>query len=187
MQSGRCIAAAICFACLTTGCESAAQKCAKARDAAGAGWTAYVETLEHVRAGAMAAQRDGQQGLSGEVEPRLAPIAQKVADSRYPRSSEAWLRAYRIAYGDACARDTECSGLKTQVADAKGTIEDFADRVPLARAALQAVSGDVEAAKLAAKAAIPHPEFPQLKEAQGLTQVMYERCKDVPAGKPAAK
>src|SRR4051812_4437389 len=111
----------VCLACAATGCETEAQKCAKARDAASAGWTTYVQALEHARAGAVAAQRDGQQGLSGDVEPRLAPIAQKVADSRYPRSSEAWLRAYRIAYEDACVHDTECNGLRTQVADAKGT------------------------------------------------------------------
>lgn len=173
-----------CIVALLAGCESAAQKCEKARAAATAGWTAYADALQHARMGAAAAQRDAQQGLSSEVEPRLAPLAQKVADSKYPRSSEAWLRAYRIAYEDACSRDTECDGLKNQLAEAKGTIEDFADRVPLARAAQAAMRGDVEAAKLAAKAAIPHPEFPQLKEAQQLTQTMYERCKDVPAAKP---
>lgn len=172
-----------CIAALAAGCETAAQKCAKARDAATAGWTRYADSLEHARAGAGAAQKDAQQGLSAEVEPRLAPIAQKVADGKYPRSSEAWLRAYRIAYEDACTKDTECDGLKNQLAEAKGTIEDFADRVPLARAAQRAMNGDLEAAKLAAKAAIPHPEFPQLKEAQQLTQTMVERCKAVPATK----
>jgi hypothetical protein len=174
-----------CIAALAAGCETAAQKCAKAREAASAGWTVYADVLERARAGAAAAQKDAQQGLSGEVEPRLAPLAQKVADSKYPRSSEAWLRAYRIAYEDICTHDTECDGLKNQLAEAKGTIEDFADRMPLARAAQRAMSGDVEAAKVAAKAAIPHPEFPQLKEAQQLTETMYERCKGVPAAKPS--
>jgi hypothetical protein len=179
------VVALFCIAALAVGCESAAQKCAKAREAATASWTAYADVLERARMGATAAQKDAQQGLSAEVEPRLAPIAQKVADGKYPRSSEAWLRAYRIAYEDVCTHDTECDGLKNQLAEAKGTIDDFADRVPLARAAQRAMSGDPEAAKLAAKAAVPHPEFPQLKEAQQLTQTMYERCKDVPAPKPS--
>jgi hypothetical protein len=175
-----------CIAVLLAGCESAAQKCAKARAAATAGWAGYAGKLERTRAGAVAAQKDAQQGLTADVEPRLAPLAQKAADAKYPRSSEAWLRAYRIAYEDICARDTECDGLKNQVADAKATIEDFADRVPLARAAQRAMSGDLEAAKLASKAVVPHPEFPQLKEAQQLTQQMIERCKDVPPAKPSA-
>jgi hypothetical protein len=182
----RHIAVLVCICALASGCETAAQKCAKAREAATAGWTGYADALQRARTGASAAQKDAQQGLSAQVEPRLAPIAQKVADGKYPRSSEAWLRAYRIAYEEACSQDTECDGLKNQLAEAKGTIEDFADRVPLARAAQRAMSGDLEAAKLAAKAAIPHPEFPQLKEAQQLTQTMYERCKSVPATKPAA-
>jgi hypothetical protein len=179
------LAALSCIAALAAGCETAAQKCAKAREAATSEWAAYGDALERARMGAAAAQKDAQQGLSAEVEPRLAPIAQKIADSKYPRSSEAWLRAYRIAYEDTCTHDTECDGLKNQLAEAKGTIEDFADRVPLARAAQRAMSGDVEAAKVAANAAIPHPEFPQLKEAQQLTHTMYERCKDVPAAKPS--
>jgi hypothetical protein len=175
-----------CITLLLAGCESAAQKCAKAREAAAAGWAGYADKLERTRAGAVAAQKDGQQGLTTDVEPRLAPLAQKAADAKYPRSSEAWLRAYRIAYEDICARDTECDGLKNQVADAKGTIEDFADRVPLARAAQRAMGGDLEAARLASKAVVPHPEFPQLKEAQQLTQTMYERCEAVPTAKPSA-
>jgi hypothetical protein len=169
---------------LAMGCETAAQKCAKARDAAGVGWAGYVETLEQAHSTASNAQRDAEQKLTVEVEPRLGVIATQTADGKYPRSSGAWLRAYRIAYEDLCGRDQQCKALRGQSSDAKSTIEDLADREPLARAAMRAMSGDVEAAKAAAKAAVPHPEFPQLRQAQQLAQVVYERCKDVSPAKP---
>jgi hypothetical protein len=172
---------------LAGGCETAAQKCGKARDAAGAAWATYIEALAQARTAADNAQRDAQARLTGEIEPRLAPIAQQAADVKYPRSSEAWLRAYRIAYEDACARDQECNRLRDQATDARSTLEDFADRVPLAQAAMRAQNDDVEAAKRAASVVPLHPEYVQLKQAQQLSQVAYERCKDVPAHKAGAK
>jgi hypothetical protein len=182
----RRLAAALICCCLlaASGCESKAQKCEKARVAAESAWGTYVQALEQARASARSTQADARSKLGGDVEHRLAPGAQKVADGRYPRSSEAWLRAYRTAYEDACAKDDECNGLRQKSADAKILLDDFVDRVPLAQAAQRAASGDVQAAKAAAKAVIVHPEFPQWKQAQALTLASYELCKDLPPPKP---
>ncbi len=165
------------LACL--GCESAQHKCDTARAAAEKAWTGYVQALEHAHAAALAAQSAAQAKLSSEVEHRLAPAAQKLADARYDRSSGAWLRAYQSAYHEACERDAECAALNQKNAEAKATIEDLSDRLVLARAARDAATGDSQAARTAAAAVIVHPEYPQLKQAQQLESAAYERCHDL--------
>ncbi|MFI5309549.1 MAG: hypothetical protein ACHQ53_19490 [Polyangiales bacterium] len=174
---------AMCCALLALGtgaCKSAAQKCAEARAAAHTGWNAYVTALEGAQKAALQAQSESHRKLSSEIEHRLGPAVQKLADARYPRSSSAWLRAYQSAYHDACARDPECSALTERGIQAKATLDDFRDRLPLAKAALEASDGAAETASSAAKAAIVHPDYPQLKKAQLLSATAYQRCKDLP-------
>jgi hypothetical protein len=158
------------------GCESVQQKCDKARAAATAGWTGYVEALQKARAAAVAVQSETHQKLSHDVELRLSPAAQKLADGRYDRSSEAWRRAHEAALNDACKHDSECSTLKQRNGDAQRTIADLDERLPLARAARAALELGPQQAKQAAQAAIVHPEFPLLKQAQSATAAVYELC-----------
>jgi hypothetical protein len=165
--------------CVASGCESAQQKCDKARNAAEAAWSGYVEALERVHKNALATQREAHGKLSGDIEHRLAPAAQKLADARYDRNNSAWLRAYQSSYHDACARDPECSSLTQRKIEAKATIDDLVDRLSLARAAHEAALGEAEKAKAAAAATIVDPKFPQLKQAQQLSAVAYEKCKAV--------
>jgi hypothetical protein len=174
-------------ACLvvSAGCENAAEKCAKARDAAAAAWTSYVQAIEQGIKAAREAHAQAQHALTGAIEQRLTPGAQKVADGRYPRSSEAWLRAYRTAYEDACAKDSECNRRRQQSSDAKIAVEDLADRLPHAQAALAAARSDAEQARQAAKAVVGHPEFAQYQQAQTLSIAAYKACQAVVAP-PAA-
>lgn len=162
------------------GCESAEAKCGKARDAAAGAWTEYVTALERARAGAEVAQGDAHEKLSRDVELRLSPGAQKVADGRYDRSSAAWARAHEIALSDACARDNECRTLKRKNADARASMADLDERLPLARAALQAARGPADEAAKSAAATLVHPEYPQLKRARELTAQVAELCEDIP-------
>lgn len=162
------------------GCESDEEKCRKARAAATAEWTAYVAALDGARAQAVETQRQAHATLSHEIEQRLSPEAQRIADGRYARSDGAWVRAHTIAMNEACQRDAQCSDLKRRNAEATASIADLDERLPLARAALEAARGPAEAAKRAAEAAIIHPEYPQLKRAQQLTAAAAELCGDRP-------
>jgi hypothetical protein len=182
-------AALLAAALLAGGCESAEEKCGKARGAAAAAWNAYVGQLEQAQAAAKKAQIEANQKLGGEVERRLSPGAQKLADSRYERSDEAWVRAHRAALNEACRQDAECSRLNESNAQAGVTLADLDERLPLARAARDAVVGtgatrsvvDWPAVTKAAADVILHPEYPALKQAQELTRELPERCAGVGA------
>jgi len=165
---------------LLAGCESAQEKCAKARSAAHDGWAAYVSALEAVRDATTKTQADVHHKLTTVVEPRLMPEAQKLADSRYDRSTEAWLRASKTAFTELCAKDAECSGLRDQRVQANAALEDVNERLPLAIAARDATRREVSAAESASKAAIIDPERPALKAAQQLTLALAEQCEGVP-------
>jgi hypothetical protein len=167
----------------TGGCQSARQKCDEARTAAQGVWAGYVAALERAHAAALQTRGDSRAKLEGDVERRLAPGAQNSADSRYDRSSSAWLRAYQSAYHDACTADAECAGLTQKNIDAKAAVEDLDERLGLARAARDAAGGDLQRAATAAAAVIVHPEYPQLKQAQLLTRTMQDRCKGLPPPK----
>src|SRR5262249_28986491 len=128
-----------CAGALLGGGESAAGKCDKARAAATTAWDAYLAGLQKARAAAAPAPRDSQAKLSGEVEPRLSPAAEKSADSRYPRSSDAWGRAQAFALHEACIKDAACSAQKRRHTDAQQALTDLDERLPLARAAAAAI------------------------------------------------
>jgi hypothetical protein len=176
-----------CICAAATGCGSSEAECRKARDAAAEAWTAYVGALERARASADATQSEAHRKLSREVELRLSPGAQKVADGRYPRSSEAWARAHTIALNDACAKDAECSSLKRRNGEAQRLITDLDERLPLARAAQAAVRDRADQVSTTAAATLPHPEYPQLQQARALTVAAAEACEDIPpAGETTA-
>jgi hypothetical protein len=168
---------------LLLGCESAEHKCATARSAALDEWNGYVQLLETARAKAAAVQRDSGVKLSGPIDKRLLPIAQQRANAKYNPGSEAWLRASQIALNDLCAADHECKTAKDDVAQAKSDIEDLDERLGLARAARDAARGDIANASKAASAAILHPEYPQLKQAQAKVAVLTELCAGLPVPK----
>lgn len=170
----------MCACAAAYGCESAEEKCRKVRDDANSALQDYVAALERARSAAAATQSETHAKLTGEVEPRLSPAAQKAADSRYDRSSEAWARAHTIALNDACAKDAECRALKRKNADARTLLADLDERLPLARAAQTAAGATAEEAAKAAAATIVHPEYPQLKRARELAAQAVELCKDVP-------
>jgi hypothetical protein len=161
---------------LAGGCESAEQKCAAARGAALSEWNGYVQVLEQAHAKALASQKNAAQQLREDADKRLMPIAQQRADARYPRSSEAWLRASKSAYNDLCAADASCSAQKRQSFEAGVALGDLDERLVLARAARDAMRGDTQQASQASAAAILHPEYPQLKQAQALVTELRERC-----------
>ena len=166
--------------CLLAGCQSAAEKCSKARDAAHAGWAAYVGALEAVRAATVKTQADVHHQMTSVVEPRLMPEAQKIADTRYDRSAEAWLRASKTAFTELCGKDTECNTLREQRMQANATLGDMDERLPLAVAARDAQRAAVAAALEASKGAVIDPERPALKAAQQLTLALAEQCEGVP-------
>jgi hypothetical protein len=173
--------------CLVLGCKSRQQRCDEAREAAIHAWVGYTEALESARQKALTTQRDARAKLSGEIEPRLAPAAQKLADGRYDHSNSAWLRAYQSAYHEACAKDAECARLTHDSAEATTALEDLQERLVLARAAREIATGDPARAQKASQAVIVHPEYPQLKLAQQLTETTYKLCTDQtakPQGKP---
>ena len=167
---------------MLAGCESAAVKCQKGRDAAHAAWAAYVSELEGARDAATKTQADIHSRLNGVVEPRSMPEAQKAADARYDRSAEAWLRASKTAFIELCGKDSECSGLRDQRVQSNATLEDVKERLPLALAARDATRRELDAALGASKAAIIDPERPRLKTAQQLTLALAEVCEGVPPG-----
>jgi hypothetical protein len=180
------IAAAALGLAFVAGCESAEQKCANARNAALADWSAYVQTLEQARAKALEVQKTAAIKLSEDVDKRLLPVAQHAADRRYPRSSEAWLRASKSAYNDLCAADSECSAQKHQSFEAGVALEELDERLVLARAARDAMPGDTDGASRASAAALLHPEYPQLKQAQARVVELRERCQGLPAARDEA-
>lgn len=163
--------------CTLCACKSVEQKCDEARAAAQNAWEGYTGALERARNAALGTQREAHAKLSREVEQRLAPAAQKLADGRYDRSNGAWLRAYQSAYHEACVKDGECNKLTHDNAEATAALEDLAERLVLARAAREAGGGEVARAQEASKAVIVHPEYPQLKLAQQLTQTAFDNCK----------
>jgi hypothetical protein len=186
LHARRCLAslAAVLCALAAAGCQSAEQECHEARTAAEAEWSGYVQALDQVRATAAATRERNQRRLTLDVRRRLYPQSEKRADAHYNRSDSAWLRAQQKAFQELCNQDRECSGLEHENHEASATIADLDERLPLARAALSALDGDPEQAQRAAKAAIIHPEYPQLKQAQTLSGEARERCADV---KPAAE
>ena len=165
---------------MLAGCESAAVKCQKGRDAAHAAWAAYISELEATRDVATKTQVDVHSRLNGVVEPRLMPEAQKAADARYDRSAEAWLRASKTAFTELCGKDTECNTLREQRMQANATLGDMDERLPLAVAARDAQRAAVAAALEASKGAVIDPERPALKAAQQLTLALAEQCEGVP-------
>jgi hypothetical protein len=177
------IALATCTAMLlASGCARHADTCGDARRAAGNAWKAYFAALERSRQSAASAQHDARERLDGDLQQRLAPTAQQRADEHYPRDSAGWSRAYRSAYDDACTKDDECRSWKEANAAAEATLGALDSRMPLARTALQAVSGDLKQAIAAARALPPDLEFPQLEQAQQLT---LAAARDCPATGPA--
>lgn len=170
--------------CLLAGCESAVEKCKKARAAAHDGWATYVGALEGVRDATTKTQASAHQHMTTVVEPRLMPEAQKLADTRYDRSAEAWLRASKTAFTDLCGKDPECSALRDQRMQANATLEDVNERLPLAMAARDATRRELDAALSTSKAAIIDPERPALKAAQQLTLALAEQCEGVPLEAP---
>jgi hypothetical protein len=175
------ITAAAILCAPAAGCGDAVEKCRGARESAALAWTEYVAALERARGLAQATQVDANDKLSGEVELRLSPVAQKQADARYDRSSEAWSRAHTIALNDACARDAECSALRRRNAEAKNAMADLDERLPAARAAQAAARGPVDEAARTSAAVLGHPEYPQLAKAKELGANAAELCADVPA------
>lgn len=169
-----------CLWCLAVGCESAEHKCASARSAALDGWNGYIQSLEAARAKAVEVQRDSGIKLTAMLDKRLLPAAQQRATSRYNPGSEAWLRASQIALNDLCAQDKECKAAKDASAQAVSDIDDLDERLVLVRAARDAARGDSAAASKAASAAILHPEYPQLKQAQARVVELQERCAGLP-------
>jgi hypothetical protein len=168
---------------LLLGCETAEHKCATARSAALDEWSNYVRLLETARAKAAQVQRDSGIKLSGPIDKRLLPIAQQRATAKYNAGSEAWLRASQIALNDLCAADSECKTAKENAAQAKSDIDDLDERLGLARAARDAARADVASASKASSAAIIHPEYPQLKQAQAKVAVVAELCAGLPVPK----
>ena len=161
---------------LLLGCASAEEKCEAARGAALAEWNGYVQALEQERATAVAERKNARLQLTDDVDKRLMPLAQQRADARYPRSSEAWLRANKSAYHDLCTADEVCRTQKERELQAGDTLRDLDERLVLARAARDAARGDVDGASRASAAAILHPEYPQLKQAQARVAELRERC-----------
>jgi hypothetical protein len=165
---------------LGAACESAEAKCLAARGAAVGEWNGYVLALEQARARALEVQKTAALALRDDIDRRLLPVAQQRADARYPRSSEAWLRASKSAYNDLCSADGECSIQKRKNLEAGAEISDLDERLALARFARDAADGDVESAARASAAAILHPEYPQLKQAQARVGALRERCDQQP-------
>jgi hypothetical protein len=166
--------------CAAAACGDEVEKCRKARESAAQAWTEYVAALEGARGHAQVTQVDANDKLSGEVELRLSPLAQKQADARYDRSSEAWGRAHAIALHEACGKDAECNALKRRNAEAKNAMADLDERLPLARAAQAAASGPAAEAARSSAGVLVHPEYPQLAKAQQLGAEAAELCADVP-------
>jgi hypothetical protein len=171
---------------LGTACESAEAKCLAERGAAVGEWNGYILALEQARARALEAQTTAAIKLRDDIDKRLLPVAQQRADGRYPRSSEAWLRASKSAYNDLCAADREGSVQKRNSLEAEVELGDVDERLALARLARDAADGDVEAAARASAAAILHPEYPQLKQAQARVSELRERCQQQPAERDEA-
>jgi hypothetical protein len=115
------------------------------------------------------------------------PAAQKVADSRYDRSAEAWLRASKTAFIELCGKDAECSAQRDQRVQAVATLDDVKDRLPLAIAARDATRGEVSLSIAASKAAIIDPERPELKASQQLTAALVEPCAGVALAEPSGQ
>lgn len=169
---------------LAGGCGRKAEKCQEAREASATAWQRYAQAMEQGVKTARANQSQAQ-AQSGAVEKRLAPAVQKVADSRYPRSSSAWLLAYQTAYEDACKKDAECKQLRELANGAKVTLGYLADRIPRAHAAHAAAREEAEAARTAAKAVVGHPVFAEYQQAQALSVAAYKACEGVaPAPSP---
>lgn len=165
-----------------SGCQTAEEKCEQARTAALSEWDGYLQVLEQGRAKAAAAQKAAAIKLVA-LDSRILPLARQRADARYPRHSGAWLRANTIAYNELCAADAECSEQKHKQFEAGVALADLDERLALARAARDAARGDGEGAAKASAAAILHPEYPQLKQAQARVGELRERCQGL---QPAA-
>lgn len=160
-------------------CKSDHEKCVEARAAATAAWNAYIEPLEAQHRAATETIKNAHSTLKGRVEPRIADEANKIADQRYIPGTEGWSRGREVVLDGLCRKDTECSTLKHDIADAENKVKDAAERLGPARAARNALEGKASGAKAAADAAIIDPERPALKVAQAASAEAQASCEGV--------
>jgi hypothetical protein len=154
---------------LLVACESAEERCARGRTEARGAWERYIAALESARTEAEQTHDRAQTRIHGEIQRRLSPAAQAEADARYDRHTDAWTRAFESNLKKACDQEPECSRLQEESIAARTLLRDFADRVPAAREALEAVDGPMGIAEHRGKAVPPHPDYPQLAAAREAT------------------
>jgi hypothetical protein len=157
-------------------CGEQRDRCRDATTSAANAWSAYVAALERARTEALISQREARSRLNGDLKSRFDATAQERADRQAARGSDAWSRAYRDAYDDACTRDDECRGWKEERDTADAAAADLEARLPRARAALYAVQHDPERARAAARALSPQVDYPHLELAQQLTRALLQAC-----------
>ncbi|MGD8860838.1 MAG: hypothetical protein PVI30_12580 [Myxococcales bacterium] len=159
-------------------CESAEERCTRGRAEARVAWERYVDALTTAREQAEQTHERAQTKISGEIQRRLSPAAQAAADAHYDRHTDAWTRAFESNLAKACDEEPECSRLQEQSIEARTLLRDFRDRVPAARAALEAVDGPLGIAEHRGKAVPAHPDYPQLAAAREATVRARELCAD---------
>lgn len=157
-------------------CAEPRDPCRSATDAAANAWSAYVAALERARTEALVSQRESRERLDADLKRRFDATAQERADHAAARGSDAWSRAYRDAYDDACTHDDECRGWKEERDTADAALADLEARLPRAQAALYAVQHDPAHAPTTARAVRPHVEYPHLELAQDLTDALVQAC-----------
>ena len=168
---------------LLAACESADEKCARARDEAQATWTSYVVSLESAMEDARDTQRTGKEQMSAH-EQRLSEPVKRDADARYERASGAWMRAFESGMHKACSADPDCDELKQALAKADDVLDEVGQRLEPAKRAQAAMALTVDEAKQASEAVPIHAGYPVAKAAQASTGAMAEQCEDLPPPKP---
>jgi hypothetical protein len=158
------------------GCEGAEARCKRGRKAAQDAWQGYIQALEQAVERAQRQHDRAQQEIHGELHDKISPEAQAKADARYDRGSSAWTRAFEANLNEACDDDPRCAQLQAQSLDAQTLLRDFADRVPAAKRALEAIDGPLGVAQHKGLAVPAHADYPQLLRAQEATAEARELC-----------
>lgn len=165
----------LCSMLAASGCKSPEERCREAQEEAKNAWGAL-----H---GALAKRQKAHDEKLAEVyiaerkiSFAISTLATEEANRLYDRGP-AWTRHYEMAYGQACAKDVECTSLNKKrsalVADAK----PLAERVVNAESALQAaLSPNDEAWEAASKVEVDRSD-PLSVAADEAARASHEACK----------
>jgi len=165
----------LCSMLVASGCKSPEERCREAQDEAKNAWSALHVALAK-------RQKEHDEALAEvhiaarKISFAISTIATEEANRLYDRGP-AWTRHYEMAYGQACAKDVECTSLEKKRAALVADAKTLAQRVVTSESALEAaLSPDDEAWEAASKVEMDSND-PLSVAADKAARASHEACK----------